>query len=426
MKQGIHKEALSIPDMHIPGEKGRSIYPLPGPGLLIALASSGWVGLLSLITFGADSGYAFVGITLITLFFKYAMITGIGRFTIVTGRDIFTGLSQVPGPKNWAIWMVNGVLYLEIFMLGFSSITMVRFLNEFSGISVPSVIVIFLIFGIIFILVSLDSYSFFRNILLRCIVFIILGFGTIVYSNSIPLADIFAGIIPNMNSYFSIYETAIILTSVGSGFSLLFLSPWILSHVKRELSEAEKPLVYRRIQADVFMGVVMLIILSLIYFSVGFFFLFEHGLGAPESDLTLGIIFVVMNLGNYGSVIFALVCLTILFCSLFGGLYGRARVFEITLPRIIPELSITRKRFQVIVGVLILSALFADFYWNQALFREFIAIRLLLFSLLTSLLMLIDFRLGSEKRGSIAWYGLMSVGVAFSFYIGINLFILYL
>lgn len=99
--------------MDNPVPKKKITYPLPGPGLLIALSSSGWIGLLSLISFGADNGYAFLGLIVITLLFKYALITGLARFTLASGTDIFSGLGKIPGPKNWAVWMINIILYVE-------------------------------------------------------------------------------------------------------------------------------------------------------------------------------------------------------------------------------------------------------------------------------------------------------------------------
>lgn len=411
-----------ITGMDHPGLDQSRAYPIPGPGLLIALSSSGWVGLLSLISFGADSGYAFLGITLITLLFKYSLITGLARFTIATGTDIFTGLGNVPGPKNWAVWTVNIVLYGEIFMLGFSSLTVIRLFNELFATHFDPYAVIIIVFGLIFVLVAIHSYWFFREILIRAILFIMVGFGLLMATNRIPVDELISGIIPDISTYSGVYETSVILISVGSGFSLLFYSVWLLSHLKGEISQEMKGTLVRRSRIDAGMGMIILFLLCILYFSVGHAFLYEHGLGAPESDLTLEIIFTVMNLGVHGNIIFALVCITALFCSLFGGLYGRARVFEVTLPRIIPGFHMSKGKYLLIVLLLVCSAVFSDFFFTMAMARNFIAIKLILFSILGFLLMVIDHGLDTRDRGSRVWYAVMITGTIFSLVIGLNLF----
>lgn len=407
--------------MDKPEPENRTSYPIPGPGILIALSSSGWVGLLSLISFGGDRGYAFLGITVITLFFKYSIITGMARFTLASGTDIFAGLATVPGPKNWAVWMIHVILYIEIFMLGFSSYTVVRLFNELFGFTFPPICIIILLFTLLFILVALNSYWLFRTLLIRAVIFFMVAFGLLVLQISVPVQEIAAGFIPAISSYISVYETSVIICSVGSGFSLLFYSVWLVSHLRGRVQEDEDAPIYRRIQIDAGLGMFLLFLLCVLYYSIGYIFLYEHGLGAPESDLTLEIVLTIMNLGLYGSAIFAFVCILALFCSLLGGLYGRARVLQVTLPRTIPGLQISRTGYLFIVLCLVLSAVCSDLFFTQIMVKEFIAIRLILFSLVASLLILINSRLKPEYRGSPAWYIVMGTGTILSLIIGINL-----
>jgi Mn2+/Fe2+ NRAMP family transporter len=407
--------------MSDPGSPRRAVYPIPGPGILIAVCSSGWVGLLSLVSFGADSGYAFLGITLITLIFKYCLITGLGRYTLATGSDIFAGLATLPGPANWAIWFVNIILYAEIFLLGFSALTLTRLCSELTGIILPPFSITIVIFALIFILISLDSYTLFRKILIRAIIFILVSFSTLILTMYLPIGEIAAGLIPDLDSYFGIYEASVILSSVGSGFSLLFYSVWMINHLQGRIEADEKKFLLRRIRIDAGAGMVILFVFCMIYYTIGFLFLYEHGVGSPEPDLTLGIVFTVLNMGMYENLIFSFICIIILFCSLFGGLYGRARVLEVTLPRSIPRFIMTRRRYVMISFCLVLSAISSDLFYNQIIAKEFLAIRLILFSMMTGLLMVIDSRLDASERGSHAWYGIMISGSILSLLIGLNL-----
>ncbi|HWQ67289.1 MAG TPA: hypothetical protein VN372_10500 [Methanospirillum sp.] len=407
--------------MNIPKEETRVPYPLPGPGLLVVLSSSGWIGLLSLISFGADSGYAFVGITLFTLIFKFSLITGLGRYTLATGTDIFAGIATIPGPKNWGVWMINAILYAEIFMLGFSALTMTRLINELLGVKFPPTLVIILLFILIFILVSINSYWFFRKILIAAISLILIGFTLMIISMPLAIHEILGGLVPNMSMYVSVYESSIILSSVGSGFSLLFYSVWLLNHLNGRVLPEEKENILHRIRMDAGMGISFLFLLCILYFSIGFIFLYEHGLGAPESDLTLEIVLTVMNLGLAGNLIFVMICMLALFCSLLGGIYGRAKVLQVTLPRTVQGLQISRRAFILVVLCLSLSAICAQFFWTQEMARDFISIRLVLFSIVTGILMLADWKLRPGDRGSATWYIIMAAGSLCSLLIGLNL-----
>jgi hypothetical protein len=407
-----------ISGMNSTGKENRVSYPLPGPGLMISLSSSGWIGLLSLIVFGSDVGFAFVGITLATLIIKYSLIIGLGRYTLATGKDIFVGISQIPGPKNWAVWMINIISYFEVFMLGYSMLAMARLINELGEVQIPPVLVLCVLFLLIFILVAINSYWFFRKILISAITVIIICLCWIVNSMTIPIDEIIQGMIPNLVTLASIQDSAIILSSVGSGLSLLFYSVWLINHLKGVVPSDQKEQIFTRVKLDAGLGMGFLFFFCILYFSIGYLFLYEHGLGAPESDLTLEIILLITHLGIFGNALFVIVCLIALFCSLFGGIYGRARVLQVTLPRLVPRLQMSKKAYISIVACLILSGFSSQFFWSQEYTRLFISVRLLLFALIIVILILVDWNLQKEERGPKYWYGCMILGCVSSLYIG--------
>lgn len=129
----------------------------------------------------------------------------------------------------------------------------------------------------------------------------------------------------------------------------------------------------------------------------------------------------VTNLGFFGNGIFVVVCFVALFCSMLGGVYGRSRVLQVTLPRSIPGFVMTRKVYLATVLVLVSSAFVSQFFWSMELTRSFVSIRLLLFSLIVLILIWIDRRLQPDDRGSVWWYMIMAIGAGVSFLIGLNL-----
>ena len=133
-----------------------------------------------------------------------------------------------------------------------------------------------------------------------------------------------------------------------------------------------------------------------------------------------------MNTGYIGNLVLGLICISALFCSLLGGLYGRARVFQVTLPKTVPGFIITRRRYVGIVLCLVLSAISSHYFWTMEYVRDFIAIRLVFFTVLIVILMIIDSRLTTSYRGSLLWYGTMAAGGLYSFLLGFNLIYRYL
>lgn len=77
-----------------------------GPAFMWMISSVGSGSVLFTPRVGSRYGYEYLWALLIVIFFMWVMIREVGRYTVVTGKTILDGYRDLPGPKNWAIWLI--------------------------------------------------------------------------------------------------------------------------------------------------------------------------------------------------------------------------------------------------------------------------------------------------------------------------------
>lgn len=77
-----------------------------GPGLLWAMSSVGSGSVLFTPRVGSEYGYELLWLLLGVAFLMWVMIREAGRFAVLTGRTLLDGFRTLPGPRNWALWVV--------------------------------------------------------------------------------------------------------------------------------------------------------------------------------------------------------------------------------------------------------------------------------------------------------------------------------
>lgn len=86
--------------------KGWDLLRWYGPGLLWMLSSVGSGSVLFTPRVGSRYGFSLLWAALLVIFAQWVMIREVGRYTVVTGRTILDGFSEVPGPRGWAVWTI--------------------------------------------------------------------------------------------------------------------------------------------------------------------------------------------------------------------------------------------------------------------------------------------------------------------------------
>lgn len=100
------RRALNLRRHVDPVPQGRARVRWYGPGLLWMLSSVGSGSVLFTPRVGSQYGYALAWLALVVIFFQWAMIREVGRYTLMTGRSLLDGFRDVPGPRGWAVWLV--------------------------------------------------------------------------------------------------------------------------------------------------------------------------------------------------------------------------------------------------------------------------------------------------------------------------------
>lgn len=77
-----------------------------GPGFIWMLSATGSGELLLTPRVGALYGYQLLWALVLAVVFKWFINREIGRYTVCTGSSIVEGFAQLPGPKNWALWVI--------------------------------------------------------------------------------------------------------------------------------------------------------------------------------------------------------------------------------------------------------------------------------------------------------------------------------
>ncbi len=77
-----------------------------GPSFIWMLSAAGSGELLFTPRIAALYGYALLWALLAAVILKWFINREVGRFTVCTGATILEGFKQLPGPKNWAVWLI--------------------------------------------------------------------------------------------------------------------------------------------------------------------------------------------------------------------------------------------------------------------------------------------------------------------------------
>ncbi len=86
--------------------EGRHKWQWYGPAFIWMVAAIGSGEILFSPRVGSRYGYEFLWAAILMTYFMWTMIREIGRYTVVTGQSILEGYRQLPGPRNWPIWII--------------------------------------------------------------------------------------------------------------------------------------------------------------------------------------------------------------------------------------------------------------------------------------------------------------------------------
>jgi Mn2+/Fe2+ NRAMP family transporter len=105
--QASHSDSYSDSQPQIPQPpRGTEQLKWLGPSFIWMLSAAGSGELLFTPRIAALYGYALLWALLAAVILKWFINREVGRFTVCTGATILEGFKQLPGPKNWAVWLI--------------------------------------------------------------------------------------------------------------------------------------------------------------------------------------------------------------------------------------------------------------------------------------------------------------------------------
>jgi len=250
-----------------------------GPGLLLAITAAGEAGITEALEIGAHYGIALTWVIIITLIFKFAFTTGIARYTLATGKTIFEGVSELPGPKNWGSYFTIICYLIETLSLGAMCIFMATFLDYlFPGIYHLLLIGICIL---LLVMLVLRTYIYHHFELVMAIIVILLAIAMVflLCNISVPIGSLLDGLKPNIpeGSESSILA---IIGVVGSGLNLMLYSVWLEKRIRvREESTTKvcalhNEVFFKRyiksIRIDLIVGFTIVAIITLAFMALGY------------------------------------------------------------------------------------------------------------------------------------------------------------
>jgi Mn2+/Fe2+ NRAMP family transporter len=393
-------------------ESGRfsGLFRFTGPGIILAASSSGWVGLMALLGIGADMGYSLLWVIALVIIFKLMFTSGIARYTVATGHDIFYGLNQIPGPAHWDLWFICIIYILEIFNHGAGAMALAYLIQGFFNISVPPLLMAFGCFLLIGLILFQNSYPLVKKILLCTCA--ILCLGIIFTIGSLPFSgeDLIGGITPGVINNDVIYFSGILFWSLGTGLSLLCYSSWLRAQIGGRRGKEFYRNNMRAVLFDMILGFAILAAASVLYVAIGAVVMYEHGLAGFESDLMVEIIAHTLNGIPYGREIFLGTGIAALLGYLIGGVDGRSRAVASIIHQATPVRWSEGRTYRIIVVFFILILSLSLLFGDAMIYAQTLVFSIFFFGVVGIMLIWLDRRLPAYARGSPLWYILIGLG----------------
>lgn len=98
-------EKKAVPEIP-PAPTGWARLTWLGPGFLWMVSAAGSGELLFTPRVAAQYGYTLLWAVLAAVILKWFINREVGRFAVCTGATVLDGYKKLPGPKNWAVWLI--------------------------------------------------------------------------------------------------------------------------------------------------------------------------------------------------------------------------------------------------------------------------------------------------------------------------------
>ncbi|HXV63180.1 MAG TPA: Nramp family divalent metal transporter [Vicinamibacteria bacterium] len=316
-----------------------------GPGIIMAATAIGTSHIVLSPVAGARFGYELIWLVLFSHFFKYPAFEFGPRFAVARGVSLVKGFQEVPGPKNWAVWvfLVTTVLQGLTILAGILSVTAAILLAWVGGLSLSGFVVVL---GLVIILLHRTG-KYPALALGSKIAMLVLALVSVVAFLAVPprASDLARIFVPSFPAG-SLVLVGAILGLMPTGINVaIWHSLWAVEHLPTWSRVAStKREILRLGMFDLKVGYLLSAVLAVVFISLGANLLKPRGLhpDGVEVALTLSRLYTDV-LGDWMFPVFMLAAFAAMFSTAYSVMDGFPRTFSRILSTLFPGQAFLRK-----------------------------------------------------------------------------------
>lgn len=380
-----------------------------GPVLILAMETSGESGLVEIMNAGLHSGYTFLWVFAIALIYKFAFAYGIARYTLSTGKTIFSGLRSIPGPRNWEVTFITIIYILEMAAYGGFLVIAGQFLLYLIPVEIPIHWIALCTLGVILLLLWKGSYERLEHVILGMVVILFIGAIFSVSALNVPFLEVAEGFVPHLDPKHYI-EIMALLGAVGAGLNLLLYSVWLHEKTGGIPCTHDLPEKMSIVRSDLLIGFGLIALMSFVFLGIGASYSGSvHVSEGISSAYTVSLH--LFHTIPYAAPVFIFSSFILLAGAVLSGIDGRARAVCGIL-REAGGVQIPPKKLYRLILLGFSAIIFAAVFIGspEYLIKHVSAIASILFAIIGFALIYIDNNLPQGHRGSRLWLAVMAVG----------------
>lgn len=318
-----------------------------GPGMIVAATAIGTSHIILSPVAGARFGYALIWLVLFSHLFKYPAFDFGPRFAIANRVSLIQGFQDVPGPKNWALWVFLATTTLQglTIFAAVISVTASILVVSVGGLSHPVWIVVLGVF--IIALHRTGRYpalAFGSKLALGALAVVSVIAFVAAPPRPSDLAQMFIPSLPEG----SVLLAASIFGLMPTGINVaIWHSLWAVEHLGEwEKTTRDKREMLAMGMTDLRVGYVLSAVLAVVFVSLGANLLRPRGLTPNGVDvaLTLSEIYTEV-LGEWMFPVFMLAAFAAMFSTTYSVMDGFPRTFASLLRTLFPRNRFLTKSF---------------------------------------------------------------------------------
>lgn len=318
-----------------------------GPGMIVAATAIGTSHIILSPVAGARFGYDLIWLVLFSHLFKYPGFEFGPRFAIARGASLIRGFQEVPGPRNWALWVFLATTILQglTILAAVLSVTASILVVSLGGLSYTGWI---LALGLFIILLhrtgKYPALALGSKLALAVLIVVTMIAFLAVPPRPSDLLRIFVPTIPAG----SMLLAASILGLMPTGINVaIWHSLWAVEHLKEwEKSAPNRADMLKMGMIDLKVGYWASAILAVAFISLGANLLRPRGLAPNGIDvaLTLSKIYTEI-LGQWMFPVFMLAAFAAMFSTSYSVMDGFPRTFSTLLRTMFPGSDFFKKPY---------------------------------------------------------------------------------